>query len=123
MGSPGSEAVANTNAQGRTAVKLTRNDAKPPQRYSQSLRLRLADGGVRAQRVFVPGTSPEATRGATGWIPPTGENILALHKFLTRFQIAAIFLLLSAPAAPNPQRELLGRRAASSSLVISSTKI
>lgn len=34
---------------------------------------------------------------------PPGENILALHKFLTRFQIAGIFILFSAPAALNHQ--------------------
>lgn len=59
----------------------------------------LSTGAARGSG---PGTSPEATLSATGWIPPTGENILVLHKFLTSFQIAAIFVL-SAPAATSHQ--------------------
>lgn len=40
---------------------------------------------------------------AAGLDPPWGENILALHKFLTRFQIAVVSILFSAPAALNQQ--------------------
>lgn len=40
---------------------------------------------------------------AAGWDPPWGENIFALHKFLTRFQIAGISILFSAPAALSQQ--------------------
>lgn len=36
---------------------------------------------------------------AAGLDPPWGENILALHKFLTRFQIADDSMRFSAPAA------------------------
>lgn len=42
---------------------------------------------------------------AAGSDPPWGENILALHKFLTRFQIADVSILFSAPAALNSQWE------------------
>lgn len=38
---------------------------------------------------------------AAGLDPLWGENILALHKFLTRFQIADISILFSAPVALN----------------------
>lgn len=38
---------------------------------------------------------------AAGLDSPWGENILALHKFLTRFQIAGVSILFSAPAALN----------------------
>lgn len=40
---------------------------------------------------------------AAGSDPPRGQNILALHKFLTRFQIADVSILFSAPAALHHQ--------------------
>lgn len=51
-----------------------------------------------------------------------GENILALHKFLRRFQIAAILVLLSAPAAPN-RGDRSNQQRADLPQIISSTKI